>query len=74
MGKLIVDGNSVYEIDEECLKNRPVPEECKVYDALRKMEKKNQNHERSCGRSSSIFQQTAPKYLWENRSRSRQRY
>ena len=33
MGKLIVDGNSVYEIDEECLKNRPVPEECKVYDA-----------------------------------------
>ena len=47
MGKLIVDGNSVYEIDEECLKNRPVPEECKVYDALRKMEKKNQNHERS---------------------------
>ena len=47
MGKLIVDGNSVYEIDEECLKNRPVPEECKVYDALRKMENKNQNHERS---------------------------
>ena len=46
MGKLIVDGNSVYEIDEECLKNRSVPEECKVYDALRKMEKKNQNHER----------------------------
>ena len=28
---LIIDGNSVYEIDEECLKRRSVPEECEVY-------------------------------------------
>ena len=45
MGKLIIDGNSVYEIDEECLKDRPVPEECKVYEAIREREKKKQNRE-----------------------------
>ena len=30
-GRLVVDGNAVYEIDEECLKRRSVPEECEVY-------------------------------------------
>ena len=34
MGKLIVDGNCVYEIDEDCLKNRWVPEGCEVYEAF----------------------------------------
>ena len=29
------------------------------------------NPEQICGRSSSIFQQTTPKYLWKNRSRGR---
>ena len=28
---LIIDGNSVYEIDEECLKKRKVPDECGIY-------------------------------------------
>lgn len=28
---LVVENNSVYEIDEECLKRRSVPEECGVY-------------------------------------------
>ena len=28
---LVVENNSVYEIDEECLKRRSVPEECEVY-------------------------------------------
>lgn len=28
---LVVENNSVYEIDEECLKRRRVPEECEVY-------------------------------------------
>ena len=31
---LIVDGNSVYEIDEECLRKKKVPEECRVYEKL----------------------------------------
>lgn len=31
---LIVENNSVYEIDEECLKRRKVPEECEVYQKL----------------------------------------
>ena len=30
MGKLIIDGNSVFEIDEECLKRRKVPLECDI--------------------------------------------
>ena len=34
MGKLIIDGNSVYEVDEECLKRKPVPPECKIRAAL----------------------------------------
>ena len=28
---LVVENNSVYEIDEECLKRRSVPEECEVH-------------------------------------------
>ena len=28
MGRLIIDGNSVFELDEECLKNRKVSPEC----------------------------------------------
>lgn len=31
---LIIDDNSVYEIDEECLKRRQVPQECEVYKKL----------------------------------------
>lgn len=31
---LIIDGNSVYEIDEECLQRKKVPEECRVYEKL----------------------------------------
>ena len=31
---LVIDGNSVYEIDEECLKRRKVPKECDVYDKI----------------------------------------
>jgi len=30
MGKLIIDGNSVFEIDEECVKRRKIPRECDV--------------------------------------------
>lgn len=30
MGKLIIDGNSVFEIDEQCLKKRKVPSNCEI--------------------------------------------
>lgn len=32
--RLIIDGNSVYEVDEECLKRRNVPAECRVKEAV----------------------------------------
>ena len=30
MGKLIIDGNSVFEIDEECIKRRKPKKECDI--------------------------------------------
>lgn len=45
MGKLIIDGNSVYEVDEECLKSRPVPEDCRVLEAIERMEREERRRE-----------------------------
>lgn len=28
MGKLVIDGNSFFEIDEECIKKKRVPKNC----------------------------------------------
>ena len=40
---LVVENNSVYEIDEECLKRRNVPKECEVYQKIvREREQKEQ--------------------------------
>ncbi len=41
---LIIDGNSVYEIDEECLKRKQVPKECGTAEMLeeRKKEEKKE--------------------------------
>ena len=44
MGRLIVDGTSVYEVDEECLKKRKIPQECKVEEALRKQREQGHTH------------------------------
>ena len=30
MGRLIIDGNSAFEIDEQCLKKRKVPKDCDI--------------------------------------------
>jgi hypothetical protein len=38
MGRLIIDGNSVYEVDEECLKKRKVPAGCQVAEAIRRQD------------------------------------
>lgn len=35
MGKLIIDGNSVFEIDEECVKRKNPPESCDIKKYLR---------------------------------------
>ena len=35
MGILIIDGNSVFEIDEECVKKRKMPKSCDIDKYLR---------------------------------------
>ena len=40
---LVVENNSVYEIDEECLKRRSVPEECEVYKKIVRTKRKRKN-------------------------------
>lgn len=37
---LIIDDDSVYEIDEECVRKNPVPPECMVYEKLRQKHQK----------------------------------
>ena len=39
MGRLIIDGNNVYEIDENCIKNPRVSSQCGVLEKLRESEK-----------------------------------
>jgi hypothetical protein len=34
MGKLIVDGKNVFEIDEECVRRKRIPKECGIYEYL----------------------------------------
>jgi hypothetical protein len=34
MGKLIIDGKNVFEIDEECVKRKRIPKECGIYEYL----------------------------------------
>ena len=31
---IVIDGNAFYEVDEECLKRRNVPTECRVKEAV----------------------------------------
>ncbi len=44
MGRLIIDGKSVFEIDEECLKKRKIPHECGIEKYFAKEEKNIPNH------------------------------
>lgn len=50
MGKLIIDGNSVFEIDEQCLKRRKIPKDCQIEkyiqnnnDKSQRLDKKHMN-------------------------------
>ena len=36
MGKLVIDQNSVYEIDEECVKKNKPNKDCGIYEYLNK--------------------------------------
>lgn len=47
MGILIIDGNMVYEIDDECMKKRTPPKECDVYKAYQKQKEKDKNKKQS---------------------------
>lgn len=38
MGKLIIDGNSIFEIDEECVKKKKLSKECDLEKYLSKKE------------------------------------
>ena len=47
---LVVENNSVYEIDEECLKRRNVPKECEVYQKIvPEREQKEQKQKQGAG-------------------------
>ena len=35
---LIIDGNSVYEIDEECVRKKKVPKECGIFEKMMKQQ------------------------------------
>lgn len=50
MGRLIVDGNQVYEIDEECLKKSPPPKSCEVYEEIRKQQQKEARKDTRAGK------------------------
>lgn len=42
MGRLVLEGNSFYEIDEECIRSKNTPDECKtrqLYEDKLNMEK-----------------------------------
>ena len=43
MGKLIIDGNSVFEIDEKCLKRRKIPKNCDIEKYIGKEKEKEKN-------------------------------
>jgi hypothetical protein len=34
---LIIEGDSVYEVDEKCLESRKIPQECGIYEAIERM-------------------------------------
>lgn len=39
---LVIDKNSVYEIDEECLKRKKVPKECGTEEIAKQLRQKKQ--------------------------------
>jgi len=46
MGRLIIDGNSVFEIDEKCLTHRKLPKNCDIEKYIQK-DKNNQKNKKN---------------------------
>ncbi len=46
MGKLIIDGNSVFEIDEECLKKKKISKDCNIKKYIQESEKKSKTNKK----------------------------
>lgn len=46
MGRLIIDGNSFFEIDEECLKKRKISKQCGLDKYLKENSSNNINREK----------------------------
>ena len=42
---LIIDGNSVYEIDEECVRKKKVPKECGIYGKMMQQQNREKDRE-----------------------------
>ena len=42
---LIIDGNSVYEIDEECVRKKKVPKECGIYEKMMQQQNREKDRE-----------------------------
>ena len=49
MGKLVIDGNSVFEIDEACVKKRKIPKECDIEKYLKENSFNKKNFDSSVG-------------------------
>ena len=49
---LIIDGNSVYEVDEECLKKKKINPECKIREAIERQEMRKKARAEEMGSSS----------------------
>lgn len=43
---LIIDGNSVFEIDEECIKQKNPPENCDIKKYLKELEEKDEKNKK----------------------------
>lgn len=45
MGRLIIDGNSVFEIDEKCIQKKQFPKKCDIEKYLKNINNKNEQKE-----------------------------
>lgn len=52
MGILVIDGKSVYEIDENCARRRNLPKECGVMEHLQKKDADGRSGRKKGGRNS----------------------
>lgn len=43
---LVIEDNSVYEIDEECAKRKKVPKECRIYEKILQEQKREGKEQR----------------------------